>query len=76
MSFWLARGGVFGLLTSKSALMQSRACLPSSRAFATRGSFSSDGGAKQLYRAVLLRKLGLELARLGQLHVDVGTPRR
>jgi hypothetical protein len=31
MSFWLARGGVFGLLTSKSALMRSRACLPSSR---------------------------------------------
>jgi hypothetical protein len=32
MSFWLARGGVFGLLTSKSPLMRSRACLPSSRA--------------------------------------------
>jgi hypothetical protein len=27
MSFWLARGGVFGLLTSKSVLMRSRACL-------------------------------------------------
>jgi hypothetical protein len=32
MSFWLAHGGVFGLLTSKLALMQSRAYLPSSRA--------------------------------------------
>jgi hypothetical protein len=31
-SFWLARGGVFGLSTSKSALMRSQACLPSSRA--------------------------------------------
>jgi hypothetical protein len=35
------------------------------RAFAARGSFSSDGGAKQLYRTVLLRNLGFELARLG-----------
>jgi hypothetical protein len=35
------------------------------RAFAARGGFSSDGGTKQSYRAVLLRKLGLELARLG-----------
>jgi hypothetical protein len=32
MSFWLARGGVFGLLTSKSVLMRSQAYLPSSRA--------------------------------------------
>jgi hypothetical protein len=32
MSFWLARGGVFGFLTWKSALMRSRACLPNSRA--------------------------------------------
>jgi hypothetical protein len=31
MSFWFARGGVLGLSTSKSALMRSRACLPSSR---------------------------------------------
>jgi hypothetical protein len=30
MSFSLARGGVFGLLTSKSVLMRSRAYLPSS----------------------------------------------
>jgi hypothetical protein len=28
-SFWLACGGVFGLSTSKSTLMRSRACLPS-----------------------------------------------
>jgi hypothetical protein len=35
------------------------------RAFAAHGGFSSDGGAKQLHRVVLLRKLGLELARLG-----------
>jgi hypothetical protein len=32
MSFWLARGGVSGLSTLKSALMRSRACMPSSRA--------------------------------------------
>jgi hypothetical protein len=32
ISFWLARGGVFGVLTSKSVLMRSRACVPSSRA--------------------------------------------
>jgi hypothetical protein len=32
MSFRLASGGVLGLLTSKSAFMRSRACLPSSRA--------------------------------------------
>jgi hypothetical protein len=32
MTFWLARGGVFGLSTSKSVLMRSRAYLPSSRA--------------------------------------------
>jgi hypothetical protein len=31
MSFWLARGGVFGLLTLKSASMRSRDYLPSSR---------------------------------------------
>jgi hypothetical protein len=30
MSFWLARGGVSELSTLKSALMRSRACLPSS----------------------------------------------
>jgi hypothetical protein len=42
MSFWIAREGVLGLLTSKSALMRSRACLPSSRD----GGFPSDGGAK------------------------------
>jgi hypothetical protein len=31
MSFWLARGGVSGLSTLKSALMRSRTCMPSSR---------------------------------------------
>jgi hypothetical protein len=31
MSFWLARGGVFGSSTLKSTLMRSLACLPSSR---------------------------------------------
>jgi hypothetical protein len=46
------------------------------RAFATRGGFPRDGGAKQPHRAVLFRQLGLELARLGQLRVDVGPPRR
>jgi hypothetical protein len=29
-----------------------------------RGGFSCDGGSKQLHRAVLLRELGFELARL------------
>jgi hypothetical protein len=65
MSFWLARGGVFVLLMSKSALIRSRACLPDARAFAARGRFSSDGGAKQSHRVVLLRNLDLEFARLG-----------
>jgi hypothetical protein len=46
------------------------------RAFAACRSFSSDGGAKQSHRAVLLRKLDLEFARLGQLCVDVGAPRQ
>jgi hypothetical protein len=32
MSFWLARRGVFGLSTLKSALMRSQACRPNSRA--------------------------------------------
>jgi hypothetical protein len=40
MSFWLAHGGVLGLLTSKSALMRSRACLPSSRARSPRAEAS------------------------------------
>jgi hypothetical protein len=34
------------------------------RVLAARGSFPSDGGAKQPYRAVLLRELCLEFARL------------
>jgi hypothetical protein len=46
------------------------------RAFATCGCFPRDGGAKQPHCAVLFRQLGLELARLGQLLVDVGPPRR
>jgi hypothetical protein len=40
MSFWLARGGVFELLTSKSVLMRLRACLPSSRARSPRAEAS------------------------------------
>jgi hypothetical protein len=40
MSFWLARGGVSGLSTLKSALMRSRACLPSSRARSPRAEAS------------------------------------
>jgi hypothetical protein len=35
------------------------------RAFAVRGGFSRDGGAKQPHRAVFFRQLGLELAGLG-----------
>jgi hypothetical protein len=46
------------------------------RAFAARGGFPRDGGAKQPHRAVLFRQLGLELACLGRLRVNVGPPRR
>jgi hypothetical protein len=46
------------------------------REFAARGGFSGDGGPKQPYRAVLLHELGFKLARLGQLRIDVGPPRR
>jgi hypothetical protein len=46
------------------------------RALAARGGFSRDRGVKQPHRAVLLRHLGLKLARLGQLCVDVGPHRR
>jgi hypothetical protein len=45
------------------------------RTFATRGGFPRDGGAKQPHGAVFFRQLGLELACLGQLRVDVDTPR-
>jgi hypothetical protein len=40
VSFWLARGGVFGLSTSKSALMRSRVSLPSSHACSPRAEAS------------------------------------
>jgi hypothetical protein len=42
------------------------------RVFAARRGFPGDGGSKQPHRAVLLRELGLKLARLSQLRVDVG----
>jgi hypothetical protein len=45
-------------------------------AFSVRGSLSNDGGTKQSYRAVLLRELSLEHARLSQLRVDVSGPRQ
>jgi hypothetical protein len=45
------------------------------RAFAARGSFFNDGGAKQSYRVVLFRELSLELACLSQLRVDVSASR-
>jgi hypothetical protein len=41
-------------------------------AFAARGGFSGDGGPKQPHCAVFFRELGLKLARLGQLCIDVG----
>jgi hypothetical protein len=72
MSFWLARGGVSGLSTLKSALMRSQACMPSSRARSPRRGFPRHGGAEQPHRPVLFRQLGLELACLGQLRVDIG----
>jgi hypothetical protein len=40
LSFCLARGGVLGLSTLKSALMRSQACLPSSRARSPRAEAS------------------------------------
>jgi hypothetical protein len=40
ISFWLARGGVSGLSTLKSALMRSRACRPNSRARSPRAEAS------------------------------------
>jgi hypothetical protein len=40
LSFWLARGGVSGSSTLKSALMRSRACLPNSRARSPRADAS------------------------------------
>jgi hypothetical protein len=46
------------------------------RTFTARGGFPGDGGPKQPHRAVLLRELGFKLARLSQLCVDVGPPRR
>jgi hypothetical protein len=42
------------------------------RAFAARGSFPRHRGAEQPHRPILLRQLGLELAGLGQLRIDVG----
>jgi hypothetical protein len=41
------------------------------RAFAARGGFSCHGGVEQPHRPVLFRQLGLELACLGQLRVDI-----
>jgi hypothetical protein len=76
MSFWLARGGLSGLSTLKSALMRSRACLPNSCSRLPRAEASPAIEARRNpHRAVLFRQLGLELARLGQLCVDVGPPR-
>jgi hypothetical protein len=40
MSFWHARGGVFGSSTLNLALMRSRACLPNSRARSLRAEAS------------------------------------
>jgi hypothetical protein len=65
MSFWLARGGVFGLSTLKSVLMRSQACMPSSRALAGRRGFPRHRGAEQPHRPILLRQLGFEFAGLG-----------
>jgi hypothetical protein len=45
-------------------------------AFFAHGGFSGDGGPKQPHRMVFLRELGLKLACLSQLRVDIGPPRR
>jgi hypothetical protein len=42
---------------------------------ATSGGFSNDGGARESYRAILLRELRLELVRLRQLRMNVSTTR-
>jgi hypothetical protein len=76
MSFWLARGGrawIVDVEVSVDAIAGLSAKL--TRAFAARGGLPGDGGPKQPHRAVL-RELGLKLARLSQLCVDVGPPRR
>jgi hypothetical protein len=46
------------------------------RVFAAHGGFSRDGGTEQPHRAVFFCQLGLELACLGQLCVDVDPSRR
>jgi hypothetical protein len=46
------------------------------RAFAARRCFSRDRGTEQPHHAVFFCQLGLELARLGQLCIDVGPPQR
>jgi hypothetical protein len=51
MSFWLARGGVLGLSTSKSVLIRSRACLPSSRARSPRAEASPAMEARSSHTA-------------------------
>jgi hypothetical protein len=77
MSFWLARGGRVRVVDVEVGVDAFTGLLAQlARAFAARGSFSRDGGAKQSYRVLLLRKLGFELARLGQLCVDVGALRQ
>jgi hypothetical protein len=76
MSFCLARGGrawIVDVEVGADAVMGLSAQLAC--AFVARGCFSGDGGPKQPHRTVLLRELGLKLARLGQLRVDVGPPR-
>jgi hypothetical protein len=64
-SFWLARGGVSGLSTLKSALSTLKSALMQSRSLAARGGFPSHGGVEQPHRPILLCQLGLELASLG-----------
>jgi hypothetical protein len=76
MSFWLARGGsaqIVDVEVGVDAIAGLSAKL--ARAFAARGGFPGDGGSQQPHRAVFLCELGLKLARLSQLCVDVGPPR-
>jgi hypothetical protein len=72
MSFWLACGGISGLSTLKSVLMQSGPACPGHARVRRTWRLPRHGGVEQPHGAVFFRKLGLELTCLGQLRVDIG----
>jgi hypothetical protein len=76
MSLWLCSQGCVWVVDVKVGIDALTGLLAQlARAFAAHGSLSSDGGAKQSYRAILFRELSLKLTRLSQLCVDVNAPR-